>query len=366
MPAPASTLTAIRTKVRRLTRTPNTAQMSDADLDEYVNTFIVYDLPEHLRLFNLHRPFTFYANPYQDTYPTDTASFGTNPAAQTNPLYNFQNIAISVNQPVYIGGYQSFFSQSREQFFGMYPKTNSIASIGVVGDGVTVNYTGNVNTNLIGTNGNGYVLLQNEVLFSSVNTAGAGLALIDVPVINPLTGNPTTNGNLYIPGQTPVAPPIAVTPANTINYVTGVFNITFPSAPAVGAQINSQTVPQITTIPQALLYFNNTFVLRPIPDQPYRINIEAYVRPTYLAAIGQMPELEEWWQYIAYGASKKIFEDRMDIESVQNILPEYKKQELLCQRRTIVQNTNERTSTIYTEQVGVTSGGWGWGSGSNL
>lgn len=356
--APVSTLTAIRTKVRRLTRTPNAAQMSDNDIDEYINTFIVYDLPEHLRLFNLHRQFTFYANPYQDVYETS--------AVATNPLFNFKNIALTVNEPIYIGGYQSFFSQSREQFFGIYPKVNNIASIGTIGDGITTNFTGNVNTNLIGTPGNGYVLLQNEVLFDSVGVAGEGLALVDVPVYDPVTGNPTTNGNLYIAGQQPAVPPIAVNPINTINYVTGVFTITFPSAPAVGAPINSQTVPQVVSIPQGLLYFDGKFTLRPVPDQPYRVNIEVFVRPTFLAATGSIPELEEWWQYIAYGASKKVFEDRMDLDSVQMIMPEFKKQEMLCQRRTIVQNTNERTSTIYTEQTGVTSGGWGWGSGSNL
>ena len=44
MPAPTSTLQTIRTKVRRLTRTPSTAQLSDDDLDQYINTFVVYDL----------------------------------------------------------------------------------------------------------------------------------------------------------------------------------------------------------------------------------------------------------------------------------------------------------------------------------
>jgi hypothetical protein len=363
MPAPSSNLDAIRTKVRRLTRTPTEAQMTTAQVDEYINTFVVYDFPEHLRLFSLHRPFTFYANPYQDVYPTSKDGVL---GVDDNPLYNFQNIALTVNEPIYIGGYQSFFSQSREQFFGIYPKVNNIASIGTAGDGLTVTFTGNVNTNLIGTNGNGYVLLKNEVLFSSVDSNGDGLALIDVPVMNPVTGNPTVNGNLYIPGQTPANPPLAIDPNNTINYVTGQFTITFPAAPAQGIPINSQTVPQVTTIPQALLYFDNQFTLRPVPDQPYRVNIEVYVRPTYLMDIGSVPELEEWWQYIAYGAAKKIFEDRMDLDSVQLIMLEFKKQENLCQRRTIVQNTNERTSTIYTEQTGVTSGGWGWGSGSNL
>jgi hypothetical protein len=62
-----------------------------------------------------------------------------------------------------------------------------------------------------------------------------------------------------------------------------------------------------------------------------------------------MPELSQWWQYIAYGAAKKIFEDRMDMESVQLIMPEFKKQEALVNRRTIDQLSKERASTIYTE-----------------
>ncbi len=76
------------------------------------------------------------------------------------------------------------------------------------------------------------------------------------------------------------------------------------------------------------------------------------------------PQLNEWWQYIAYGAAKKIFEDRMDTDSVQQIMAEYKKQEALCLRRTLVQYSNERTATIYTENVaGNGSNGFGFGGG---
>ncbi len=355
MPA---TLATIQTKVRKLTRTPSLQQMTDAVLNDYINTFILYDLPQHLRLFNLKRQFSFYANPYQDVYETSSVA--------TNPLYNFQNLILDVTPPVYIGGYQALFSQSREQFFGIYPLTNSIASIGVVGDGVLTTFTGNVNTNLIGTPGIGYVLLQKEVLFASVDINNAGLALVDVPVVDPLTGNPTSIGNLYIAGQQPAVPPIVVDPTNTINYVTGAFTITFPTAPKVGAPINSQTIPQVTTIPQAMLYFDNKFTLRPVPNQPYKINFEVFVRPTDLLNNNSVPELEEWWQYIAYGAAKKIFEDRMDDASVQMIMPEFKQQEMLCLRRTLVQLSTQRTATIYTEQTGPTSGGWGWGNGVNL
>lgn len=367
MAAPTSTLTTIQQKVRRLTRTPSTAQLSDDEINQYINTFVVYDFPEHLRMFNLRTTFTFYANPFQAEYPTDTDSFVN---VTTNPLYNFQNIFISVHTPVYIAGYQSFYSQSREQFFSIYPIVNSIASIGPTGDGVTSSFTGVINSQqalLPPSNFSQVVaLLQNNVLFSSVSSNGEGLALVDVPLTDTVTGNKLPIGNLYVPNALPTTPVTIVNPINTINYVTGAFTITFPSAPAAGVLINSQTVPQICALPQSLLYYDNKFVLRPVPDQPYAVNFEAYKRPTALLAANQSPELEEWWQYISYGAAKKIFEDRMDTESVQQIMPEYKKQEALCLRRTIVQYTNERTATIYTEQSsGPTgNGGWGWGFGS--
>jgi len=132
-------LTQIQSKVRRLTRSPSEAQLTTQDLNNYINTFVVYDFPEHLRTFNLRTNFTFFTNPGQDVYPTDIASFG---IAINNPLYNFQNLILTIHPPVYIAGFQSFFSQSPEQFFGIYPKVNSIALIGTSGDGITTTFTG--------------------------------------------------------------------------------------------------------------------------------------------------------------------------------------------------------------------------------
>lgn len=363
---PDTTLVAIQTKVRRLTRSMSESQLDTDTLNQYINTFVVYDFPEHLRMFNLRTTFSFYTNPYQDVYPTDEISFV---GVTTNPLYNFQNRYISVHTPVYIAGYNSLYSQSREQFYGIYPLTNSIASIGVTGDGVTTTFSGVVNTsqatipaNLSQTT---VGLLQDNVLFSSVDANGNGLALVDVAVKNTTTGNNTIMGNLYVPGSTPATPPTVVNPNNFINYATGQFTITFSAAPGSGILINSQTVATNITLPQALCYYDNQFIVRPVPDQPYTINFEAYVRPTWLMQMDQSPALNEWWQYIAYGAAKKIFEDRMDTDSVQQILPEFIKQQTLCLRRTIVQYTNERTATIYTEQTNNNqSGPWGWGGGS--
>lgn len=48
-----STLAAIHEKVRRITRTPSMAQLTDAQLDQYINTFVLYDFPSNIRLFPL-------------------------------------------------------------------------------------------------------------------------------------------------------------------------------------------------------------------------------------------------------------------------------------------------------------------------
>lgn len=376
MPAPDSTLQAIQNKVRRLTRSPSEAQITTLQLQDYINTFVIYDFPEHLRTFNLRKTFTFYTNPYQDEYPTDEASFGTNPLAINNPLYNFQNNYLTVHPPVYCAGYQALYTQSREQFFGYYPKVNFIQFTGNNGDGVTTSFTGVINSqqSLVPNNFNQRIaLLQRQVLFDSADSNLNGLALVDVPLINPTTGNPTTTGNLYDPSSaayqlalaTPPVYPTDLDATNNINYATGVYTITFSVAPGANIPINSQTVPQVLSLPQAVLYYANKFVVRPVPDQPYRINIEVYQRPVSLLSTSQSPELEEYWQYIAYGAAKKILEDRMDIDSVAMIMPEFKKQENLVQRRTIVQYTNERVATIYTEQTTPTTGGFGWGGGQN-
>lgn len=380
--APGDTLAAIQTKVRRLTRSPSEAQLSEDELNNYINTFVIYDFPEHLRTYNLRTTYSFYTNPYQDEYPTDKASFGdvnTYPTIASNPLYNFQNKFISVHDPIYIAGYQSVFSQSESQFFGIYPKITSIASIGFLGDGATTYFTGVINTNQSQVPSNftqQISLLQRQVMFDSLTGSQFGMQMVDVPVIDTSTGNTTISGNLYNPYSAQyqsalINPPILVDPVNNINYATGEYDLTFlqsdgatPVAPGSGETINSQTVMQTNSLPMAVLYYANKFIVRPVPDQTYKITMEVFRRPTQLLLTTSVPELEEWWQLIAYGASKKIFEDRMEMDSVQMIMPEYKTQMNLCNRRTIVQLANQRTATIFTDQLGA-SGNWsGWGNGT--
>lgn len=335
-----STLNAIRNKVRRLTKSPSESILSTPDLDEYVNTFVLYDFPEHLRLFALHTTFTFYLTPNVDKYSTNTTNVN-------SPLYNFKNKYISVSNPVYVAGYKSLFSQSPEQFYNIYPFLNTIANQ-TQGDGVTTQFTGTLSA---------VPVIQNKVIFTAVDANNNAMTMIDIP-INSL------QGNLYLQDG-PIASDTVLDVNNNINYLTGAYTVTFPNAVAAAANVTSETVPYVAAQPQSMLYYDETFVFRPIPDQAYVVNMLAYIRPTELLSSGQSPELEEWWQYIAYGAAKKILEDRIDMDTVALILPEYKKQELLVLRPTLVQQASERTATIYTEQTSVLSGPWGWNNNNN-
>jgi hypothetical protein len=210
--------------------------------------------------------------------------------------------------------------------------------------------------------------------------------MVDVPVLDSTTGIETIYGNLYIAGQQPtnpaaspqglgpIQPPLAAAPYisgaqtidlnNYINYLTGQFVVTFPVAPRAGVAINSQTVPTIPSRPFGMLYYNNTITLRPVPDQPYAINFDVDARPTQLFQTNSIPQLQELWQYISFLAAKKIFEDKLDMDSVAMILPELDQQERMCLRRSLVTLANQRSSTIYagvTGEANQFNQGWGYG-----
>lgn len=347
-----NTLQHIRTKVRRLTRSVSPAQLSDNDLDDYINTFVLYDFPEHLRLNALRKQFTFVTNPYQDTYTTNRDGVAN---VVANPLYDFNNRYITVHPPFYVAGTEVQFSQNREQFFGNYPLTNNLLQIGT-GDGISTVFTGTLPS--LGGAG----ILQRQVLFNSIDTNGQAVSLVDTPVVDPVTGYTMMSGNLYAPGLVPTIPPTVLDAANTINYRTGAYTLLFAAPPEASAPIYCQYTPHILSRPKSILFYGDEFVLRPIPDQAYRVNFDVFVRPTELLSAVQRPELDEWWQYVAYGAAKKVFEDRGDSDGVTMIMPEFKKQESLCLRRTLVQQSNERTATIYSQQTEFGSGNY-WSGG---
>jgi len=316
-----STLTDIRTKIRRLTRSPSSSQLTDDQIDDYVNTFVLYDFPE----FTVDSKLVFFLVPNVDVYDTNTTN-------EDDPLYNFKNVYLSVQNPVYVAGQEVELSQSRAQFFREFTQYEALETIGT-GDNVTVAYSGSLSA---------FPVLANTVTFSSVDSDGEGIILKDVPRLDGVTGIQTQTGDLVTPNDT--------TSMGTINYLTGIYSFTFPTAPGTGEDVISQAYPYTSARPRAVMFEDHKFTFRPVPDKTYRVEVDAFKRPTELLNSTDLPDIAQWWQYIAYGAAKKVFEDRMDVESIQAIMPEFLRQRSLVLQKLVVQQSSERTATIYTER----------------
>lgn len=319
-----TTLASIRTKVRRLTGRPSMSQITDSEIDEYVNTFYLYDLPEHLRLFHLRETFEFITEAYVDTYNMADITVDTGGGTTESAL----NVYYNLQPPAYIAGYQSFYSQSREQFVRTYPGLNQIDTT-VTGDGTPGPYSVTFNS---------FPILQRSLTVGAVDSTGSTVKITDDP-------QSATSGNL-ISINTNTAQ------TGSVAYQTGVVTVTFANNIPSGNEITFSSAPYQVSRPQAILYYADQLTLRPVPDRPYMVQIDAYKLPTALLSDNSAPELNQWWQYLAYGAAKKIFEDSQDPEGAASIMPEFKEQQAMVERRTIVQNTNERSATIYSEMVG--------------
>jgi len=327
--APQSTLVQIQDKVRKITGRPDVTQLSLIDLNQYIQTFYVYDFPEHLRLFNLKETYTFNTQANIDSYGFD------------------RNAYISVQPPLFVDGYQSFWSQSREQFYRLWPKIE-FRNIAGVGTGLGGPYTLQVPTTPIlraQVRYNG--TFDSSILVCAEDANGNTVSMID-----------NGTGNL-VESRYATEPPVAPEPSlkGFVDYVTGQFTFVFFSVNNVpvlipaGNPITVSTVPYTPGRPTSVLFFDDQFVVRPVPDSCYKISIEAWKNPLEFLANSDNPELNEWWQFIALGASLKVFEDQAEIEEYAKFLPIFEKYKLLIQRRTIVQQTNQRTSTIYEDQT---------------
>ena len=234
MPA-LTTLSQIYTKVRRLVRAPSTMQLSNSDINDYINTFILYDLPESLRLFNLRKTFTFYTTPYVDTYPLNLADETIN---TNNQFYNFKNKYISIHEPLFVAGQRKVYTQSREQLYGIYPQVQAISALNTIGDGVTTAFTGYLpsNTGYLPTNvaAPTTITLRKTVLFNSIDSSNNGIAMHDVPLLTGNHGAPAVNnfpgfGELVAINSAPTG---LFNANNYVNYITGQYVVTFPVAPA--------------------------------------------------------------------------------------------------------------------------------------
>ncbi len=285
------TLADIRAKVRNVTGRPSTDQISDTELNNYINNYYVFTMPFELKEQITDQFLKFNTTPGIDEYSFPGGYFTDSPGA-------------------YADGFPLVFYQDPDIFFQDWPQQYAVNNI-ATGDGFTNSFSGGLQNPpiIIGT-----------LFITSDDSTGFQQQLTD-------NGNGTLSGD----GN------------GTINYLTGAYTAVFTLPPASSAVIYAKYQGYTGNRPQGVLFFNNEFTLRPVPDQSYAILMQGYVKPSLLALDSDTPLQEEWGALIAYGASLEIFEDTGDTDSYDRYFPVFKRFENVALGRTIQQLTEQQS-----------------------
>lgn len=280
------TLADIRAKIRSVTGTPSSDQLTDSEIDTYANNYYVFTMPFELKVQIENQFLDFKTVPGTDVYSFPGGYFTDQPGA-------------------YADGFPLIFYQDPDIFYQDWPQQYAVNVI-ATGDGVTSNFTGG---------------LQNPPIIIGTLFITDGTQVLQDDGSGTFTGDGT----------------------GTINYTTGAYNVTFNNPPASTDTIYAKYQGYSANRPQGVLFFQNEFTFRPVPDQVYQIRMEGYIKPTALSLNVDTPLQEEWGPLIAYGASLDIFADRGDTENYDRYYAVLKRYENVALGRTIQQLTAEQS-----------------------
>lgn len=354
-----ATLSDIIAKVRRLTGTGNSFQLTDSQIIDYINSFYLYDFPSQFRGLKLKDKLTFNTIRGIDTYAFDAEHY------------------TSVEMPCYCSKREIKLFTDPWAFFGVNFNWQNTQNL-TTADGTAGPYAGNLQAVPIIRSTSNNPITQTKTMPTGVFPAGYGSQftqdanfgrvqnlLITTNVANGTTLNVTDDGAGNLIGDCI---------SGTINYDTGaIANLVFNALTTAGQTINVQYNPTQLSIPLSVMFFQNQFTLRPVPDKGYTIEMVAYRMPSQ-ALLGStdpgtpnltgVPELLEWWETLAFGAAKKVYEDRLDPDGVALMATALKERYDINLTRTCAQIGKSRVMTIYQDQLTGNFGASGWGFGN--
>lgn len=372
-----STYTFIEKKVRRLTASASEAALSSVDIQQAINLFYSNDFPYAIKIDQQRSVYKFLTIPNVDRYPVDV-----------NNCQGFR-------APVYFEGIQGNLFKNRDQLYNLYPRSPTQFTP-ASGDGVTTSFS----FTLFGNNVNpfpqpNFGILSTQVVVGGIDKNGNPIRIIDDggAVVDALgIGSNTTKGqllslrqnsvgnNVYLNSfgaQQPAIPPLSPLPTpsppstltqqycGTVDYVTTQFNINFFVAPAAGTMINVWAATYNVGRPYNILFWNNEFTIRPVPDNVYLVEIETYQTPSQFMKTTNNPILNQWAQYIAFGTAMEILRDKQDMEGVENLREGFQRQEALVLERQAIEEIQQPNITMFnsTQYGNCSGGGWGIGQG---
>lgn len=355
-------LSAIITKVRQLSSSGNSYQITDSQIIDLINSYYLYDFPAEFRSLKLKDMYTFNTIKGIDTYPFDSEHFSTIEA----PAY-------CMNREI------KLFQDSPWSFFAVNYNWQFQQNI-ATGDGTPGPYTAIAQSTPIirSTNNNPMVSTQTsqttnfltnpqKPTFPQTNISRVQNILITANTALGQTLNVTDDGNGNLIGDVDTSVP------STIDYDSGAISVKFSASIPSGENIQLQYNPQQLSIPLSILFYQNQFTLRPVPDKGYTISLVAYRLPSQVLMgttsntapnLNGQPEQNEWWETIAFGVAKKIYQNRLDTDGVA-IMDAFLKEAISKnQTRTYAQLGKQRIQTLFSDQLQYNYGSSGWGFGN--
>ncbi len=297
-------LSDIRNKVRRVTGRLTTREISDLEIDRYINQYYQYTFPADVKLERAHTYYEFVTSANVQSYVLPDGYTNFEPPGSIDL------------------GYIQWY-QEPAAFYDQNPSLINRLTIGT-GDGSTVAFSTTVSSFPILPDT--LVITDNVEIFEDTNTTW-------------------TTSNVAITGS--------LGGSATVNYLTGVMSVTFNTAPADGQAIFASFVNFVAGRPTAVLLYDNLFTFYPVPDTSYRFKAKAYannlvktsagvVQP-FFVNITDSPLLEEWGPTIAYGASRDIHTNYGEMDAYAETTILFKEQLAYILRRTEQNLLNTRS-----------------------
>ena len=294
----------IRQKARQVSGRLSSTEMSNDDVDDYINRYFQYEFPAEVKLnrnYVLHE-FNTLANVQDYTFPAGFTNFV---------------------PPATIDRQELLFYQNSDKFYAENPYNVSRFSTWT-GDAATVTFANTFTGNVPIIAGSVFVDDTVEVFSDD----GAGV----------LTGDQGGSG--------------------TANYITGAISVTFNTAPTSGQVIQPSFIQYRAGRPTSVMMFENQFRFYPVPDRAYRFRIKAWSLTTVLASDGtttkqlftqgtDKPLLEEWGPAIAYGAARRIVSDFGEMDAYGELTLLYKEQINYILTRTHIDLESSRSLPMF-------------------
>lgn len=302
------TLAEIRQKVRQVSGRYSPQELSNKQVDEYINKYFQYTFPAELKLERFHTYYEFVTEANKRQY------------ALPDGFINFE-------PPATIDRRNLLWYQEPSTFFENNPQ-NITRATPATGDGSTVAFTFTATGTPMqeGTT----VITDNVETFEDTNTDFSA---------SPVTITGSAGGTA------------------TVNYNTGAISVTFAAAPTNGQGIILSYIQFKAGFPTAVLLYNNFFTFFVVPDTAYRFRCKAYANSLVTTAAGttaatfvnstDRPLLDEWGPCIAYGAARDINADYGEMDAYAEVTALYKEQLGYVLRRTNQNLLNTRAQPMF-------------------